>query len=55
MEIIRTVLGDIAPDDLGITLVHEHIISCSFVAISFLVSTYILKPKGKVIAYSALR
>jgi len=30
MEIIRTVLGDIAPDDLGITLVHEHIL-CDFI------------------------
>jgi len=30
MEIIRTVLGDIAPDDLGLTLVHEHIL-CDFI------------------------
>ncbi|TLN01018.1 phosphotriesterase, partial [bacterium] len=30
MEIIRTVLGDIAPADLGITLVHEHIL-CDFI------------------------
>jgi len=30
MGIIRTVLGDIAPDDLGLTLVHEHIL-CDFI------------------------
>lgn len=30
MEIIRTVLGDIPPDRLGLTLVHEHVL-CDFI------------------------
>ena len=30
MEIVQTVLGPIAPDDLGMTLIHEHVM-CDFV------------------------
>lgn len=55
MQLFKTVLGDIAESDLGITLAHEHICCYSEYAYAMLGSCYLDKEKLKNISINYLR